>query len=59
MHFENNWEKKLIDKARQVVESGWGEVSLTVSANGRRLTTSQKFTEVSQEKPLQSFKKGV
>ena len=53
------WEKKLIDKARQVVKSGWGEVSLTVSANGRRLTTSQKFTEVSQEKPLQSFKKGV
>ena len=59
MHFENNWEKKLIDKARQVVESGWGRIEMCVTNEGKRKSYAQTFTDVDDEKPLQSFKKGV
>ena len=59
MHFENNWEKKLIDKARQVVESGWGRIEMCVTNKGKRKSYAQTFTDVDDEKHLQSFKKGI
>ena len=53
------WEKKLIDKAKQVVKSGWGRIEMCVTNKGKRKSYAQTFTDVDDEKPLQSFKKGI
>lgn len=41
-----SWEEKLLDKARQVVESGWGRIEMCITNEGRRKTYAQTFTDV-------------
>ena len=53
------WEEETIEKIRKVIDYGWGEVKITISADGGRKNVFYGFGDVSQEKPLQSFKKGV
>ena len=53
------WEKETIEKIRKVLKHGWGEVKITISADGRRKNVFYGFGDVSQEKPLHKYIKGV
>ena len=54
-----DWERKLLDKAKEVVKHGWGRCEIVITNNGLRKQYSRTLTDVDDEKPLQSFKKGV
>ena len=53
------WEKETIEKIRKVIDHGWGEIKITISADGGRKNVFYGFGDVDVKKPLQSFKKGV
>jgi len=54
-----DWERKLLDKAKEVVKHGWGRCEIIVTNKGLRKQYSRTLTDVDDEKPLQSFKKGI
>ena len=48
-----DWKKKLIEKADEVVKHGWGRVEICITNNGKKKAYTQTFTEVEDEKSLQ------
>lgn len=43
------WQKELIAKAEEVVKHGWGKVSMTVTANGRRRAFDRNFHDIDDD----------
>lgn len=53
------WEKDLLNKAKEVKKKGWGGIEWVITKNGGREQIKQWFTSVREESPLQKFKKEV
>ena len=55
----NEWEEKLLNKIRKVIKHGWGDINISISAEGLRKNVFWGFRDLDEEKPLQKYKKGV
>ena len=51
-----DWERKLLDKAKEVKKKGWGGIEWIITKNGKREQTKQWFTDVREKSPLQKYK---
>ena len=55
----DEWEKNLLEKIRKVIEHGWGDINISISAEGLRKNVFWGFRDVDEHKPLQKFKNKV